>query len=272
MLDATELSYLFCVCSFNLLFISGDGAWTTGGCEAIGYINTNEQVKPVQPDLQFMVMPLGMNEDRGLYLRRLTGITDQTWREYFSLLNDSMTMTMLPILLHPKSRGYVRLKDNNFDTDPVINPQYLSHHDDVVTLIKGIDVIKQIVNTNPMKELGATFNTKVYPGCKHLKYDTPDYWECYVRHLTITAYHPVGTCKMGSAKGGLTVVDYNFAVKNTNKLFVVDGSVMPSITSGNVNSAIIMLGELASDLIKLRIFLSENKCAISDIFITRNYC
>lgn len=68
----------------------------------------------------------------------------------------------------------------------------------------GIRFVEEIVNTDAMKALGASIYTKHFPGCENFIFGSTKYWECYTRHLTLTSYHPAGTCKMGS------VVDKSF--------------------------------------------------------------
>lgn len=252
-------------------FWYGTGPWTTGGCEVLAFINTNG-ADNTQPDLQFMVMPLGINEDTGVHLRHLMGISDYTWNNYFEYLNQTKAMTILPILLHPKSRGTVRLKDADVNTPPIIDPRYLTEQEDIEILLEGINIIKKLISTRHMQKLGAKFNTNIFPGCENFDFDRKAYWECYVKHLTITSYHPVGTCKMGQEHDSSSVVNYDFQVKGTNNLYVVDASVMPTITSGNVNGAVMMLAEMASDIIKYRDFLIRKKCSIIEIFVQKYFC
>ena len=71
-------------------------------------------------------------------------------------------------------------------------------------LFLGIKFVKKLIETEPMKKLGATFNRKPFPGCEEKTFDSEEYWECYVRHLTLTCYHPGGTASMGK------VVDESF--------------------------------------------------------------
>ena len=76
------------------------------------------------------------------------------------------------------------------------------------------------------------------------------YMKCMAQTLTSTIYHPVGTCKMGPIEDPTTVVDPQLRVKGVKRLRVADGSVMPTITSGNTNAPIIMIGEKAADMIQ----------------------
>lgn len=121
----------------------------------------------------------------------------QLWEEYFAPLMNESVITILPVLLHPKSVGEIIISRDRPDDPPVINPKYLSNEKDVTTLIKGIRIIQKIVKSKSMEELGAKFNNRVLPGCEDFKFDSDEYWKCYIKHLTLTSYHPVGTCKMG---------------------------------------------------------------------------
>ncbi|XP_030745091.1 glucose dehydrogenase [FAD, quinone]-like isoform X2 [Sitophilus oryzae] len=244
-------------------FSKGIGPWTTTGCELIAFFNTRNTSE--RPDLQFMIMPLALKEDNGIYLRHLMGIPSSVYSTYFAT-NKQPAITILPVLLHPKSKGFVKLNKNDPYSSPVIDPKYLTDPQDVETLIKGIKFIKELVESDELKSIGAQFNYKPFPGCELYQFNSDKYWECYVRHLTMTSYHPIGTCKMGHPEKKSTVVNYDFQVKTTSKLFVVDGSVLPTETSGNINGAILMLAEMASDKIKRIDYLLIGKCHILEIF------
>lgn len=250
-------------------FIHRGGPWTTIGCEVMGFLNTKHPNNTqLQPDLQFMVMPLGIEEDSGLHLRKLMGISDVSWSQYFSKVNGSISI--LPVLLHPKSKGTVRLNSLDKFGHPLIDPNYLHKQEDVDVLIEGIKIIKEFVKTEPMQELGAKFNTMPFPGCTHHRFDTKLYWDCYIRHLTITSYHPVGTCKMGDDED--SVINYNFQVKLTNKLYVVDSSILPTLTSGNINAAVLMMAEKASEVILNNEFLNKGTSKIISLFYSNYTC
>lgn len=61
----------------------------------------------------------------------------------------------------------------------------------------GLYFIKKLLNTNALRAYGASLNRKSFPGCEDHVFDTRKYWKCYVQHLTLTSYHPVGTCRIG---------------------------------------------------------------------------
>jgi choline dehydrogenase len=70
----------------------------------------------------------------------------------------------------------------------------------------------------------------------------------YARDNGSTVYHGVGTCRMGEDDDA--VVDSQLRVRGVKQLRVVDGSVMPTITSTNTNATVLMIAERASDLIR----------------------
>ena len=76
-----------------------------------------------------------------------------------------------------------------------------------------------------------------------------DQLDDYVREHVESAYHPCGTCKMGAKDDPMAVVDPECRVIGVEGLRVVDSSIMPRITNGNLNSPSMMIGEKASDMI-----------------------
>ena len=73
--------------------------------------------------------------------------------------------------------------------------------------------------------------------------------DAFVRRKADSAYHPSCTCKMGSEKDPMTVVDSKTRVIGIENLRIVDASIMPSVASGNLNGPTIMIAEKAADII-----------------------
>ncbi|XP_015599135.1 glucose dehydrogenase [FAD, quinone] isoform X3 [Cephus cinctus] len=220
------------------------GPWTSAGIEVVGTFNEPFHLNnTVLPNLQLMVMPIGVSQDYGIALRKAMGISDKIFQEYFAPLAYKTAVTVAPVLLHPKSTGNIKLRSNDPYDDPIIDPNYLSEQEDVQTLISGLKFVERLISTKAMKTLGASLYKKNFPGCEDEIFNSNEYWECYIRHLTLTSYHPAGTCRMGS------VVDESFRVHGTENLYVVDASVLPKLPSANINAAVVALAEKASRLL-----------------------
>lgn len=226
----------------DFFWFDGNGSpLSLAGCDAMGFVKLNQSNE--SPDLSFMLLPTGLVSDNGLHLRKIVNIRDDVWNKYFKPLIGQTTISILPVLLHPRSRGSLKLQSKYFSFPPIIDPNYLSDSGDVKKIITGIRIIQKFLETNSMKKFGAEINPKHFPGCEKFFFDSDDYWECYIRHMTLTMFHPVGTCKLGDYDDESTVVLKNFQVKNIEGLFVVDGSVLPAAPSANPHAIIAMLAQ-----------------------------
>ncbi|XP_053977905.1 glucose dehydrogenase [FAD, quinone]-like isoform X1 [Hylaeus volcanicus] len=244
-------------------FLFGKGPWTSAGVEVLGTFHSSFQKNTSNiPDLQIMVMPLGISKDNGVALRKAMGISDKVYNEYFAPLTYKNTITIAPVLLHPKSKGEVKLRSSDPFDPPLIDPKYLSNKDDIAVLIDGFQFVKKLAETDAMKTVGASIYQKHFPGCENEIFDSTKYWECYIQHLTLTSYHPAGTCRMGD------VVDQTFRVYGVTNLYVVDASILPSLPSGNINAAILMLAEKAARMFKQHTKVHENNM---ECYRPRNY-
>uniref|UniRef100_A0A1Y9H2C5 Glucose-methanol-choline oxidoreductase N-terminal domain-containing protein n=1 Tax=Anopheles dirus TaxID=7168 RepID=A0A1Y9H2C5_9DIPT len=152
--------------------------------------------------------------------------------------------------LNPKSQGRIKLASSNPRVHPIIEANYFEHVEDLNVIVRTIRLQQRLLQTNAFRNAGAVLHRVDIPGCRELLYDTDEYWACYVRHLTVTTYHPVGTAKMGPASDPEAVVDSKLRVRGVRGLRVIDASIMPLVISGNTNAPTIMIGEMASDFIK----------------------
>lgn len=153
-------------------------------------------------------------------------------------------------VLKPFSRGKVTLKSTDPYVDPLIKANYFNDYEDLKTLIRAIRIQQQMLTTDALRKNEAELHKIHLPACMFILHDSDEYWECYIRHLTLTLYHPAGTAKMGPSSDPEAVVDERLRVRNTTRLRVVDASIMPYIVSANLNAPTIMIGEKGADFIK----------------------
>ncbi|XP_063606726.1 glucose dehydrogenase [FAD, quinone]-like [Penaeus indicus] len=173
------------------------------------------------------------------------------FKEHYKEIIGREGFTIRPVLVRPKSRGSVTLLSSDPTRPPAIDPNYLSHPDDVATLVNGIKFSLALGNTTDFaRTYRASFFKKPLRGCENLPDGSDQYWACYVRHMASSFLHFAGSCKMAPSSDPLGVVDNRLRVRGVKGLRVVDASVMPSVTSGNTNAPVIMIAEKASDIVK----------------------
>ena len=238
--------------SYNEYINKKSGPWTSlGGVEAMAFVKTKyANQSDDSPDIQFH-MSSGTITSAGYSLFPTNmGIRQDVWDQYYKELVWTDTWQVMPVLLRPKSTGTIRLSSTDPMAKPVIDPKYFSHTDDIKVFVEGIKIGLALSQTIGFQELGTRFYNKTFPGCESFPMWTDDYWECFARHMSSTLYHPVGTCKMGTADDPSAVVDPQLRVYGINQLRVIDASIMPHITSGNTNAPVIMIAEKAADIIK----------------------
>lgn len=153
-------------------------------------------------------------------------------------------------LLHPYSRGKILLRSKNPEEPPLIYANYFDDPRDLKASVKGIKMLTKIVNTPYFKSIGGYLGRLKWPACDKYEIDSDEYWECICINMVITIYHPAGTAKMG-LNPNTSVVDSRLRVHRMKRLRVIDASVMPTLTSGNTNAPVIMVGERGADLIKV---------------------
>jgi choline dehydrogenase len=184
------------------------------------YSNKDIDSSIYSPDLQFFFGPVQF--------------VDQKYRV------DGPGFTFAPILVQPHSRGTVSLRSNNPQDLAVIRANYLQSEVDLSALIRGVELARELVNTRAFDRFRGE---EIAPG---IDVTSKAELGAYIRQVSSTVWHPVGTCKMGIDRDA--VVNSQLQVYGIEGLRVADASIMPTITSGNTNAPTIAIAEKVADL------------------------
>ena len=201
-----------------LLFKRGLGA--TNHFESCGFIRSKAGVE--YPDIQYHFLPIAIRYDG----KAVAG-------------THSFQVHVGP--MRSKSRGHVRARSADPREAPAIRFNYMSHEDDWTEFRNAMRLTREIFE---QKSLEPYKGRELQPG-EHLQ--TDEELDSFIRDHAESAYHPCGTCRMGSAADPMAVVDPQCRVIGMEGLRVADSSIMPRVTNGNLNGPTLMIGEKASD-------------------------
>jgi choline dehydrogenase/4-pyridoxate dehydrogenase len=151
-----------------------------------------------------------------------------------------------PVVLHPESRGEIRLHSADPRAPVAIHQNFLSEPRDWATLRTGIAMMRDLVS---QKALDQFRGREIQPGAGATSQADID---AFIRRTAWTVHHPLGTCRMGPDHDATAVVDTQLRVRGMQGLRVVDASVMPDLIGGNINAPVIMIAEKAADAIRGR--------------------
>ena len=211
--------------------LAKNGLGSTNHFETGGFIRSRAGVQ--YPDIQFHFLPMAVNYD-GSSLAREHGFQAHVGP------------------MRSKSRGSVRLASSNPLDHPKLVFNYLSHPDDWVEMRACVRLTREIFAQPAFARYHAR---EMQPGPD---VQTDEQIDAFIRQHVETAYHPSCTCKMGRDDDPMAVVDSQTKVRGIEALRVVDSSIMPSITNGNLNAPTIMIAEKAADHILGRPLLPES--------------
>ena len=204
---------------FNWLF-RRKGIGTSNHFEAGGFIRSNNEVK--YPNIQFHFLPIAIRYDG-------------------SAPNEGHGFQLHVGPVNSNSRGEIKIKSSNPEQYPSMKFNYLSTEQDRKEWCEAIQCARKIIETDAMSEF---MGKEIAPG-KDVQ--TNEEILGFIAKEGESAYHVSGTCKMGA--DDMSVVNENLQVRGVDNLRVVDASIMPSITNGNIYSPVLMIGEKAADLI-----------------------
>jgi choline dehydrogenase len=145
--------------------------------------------------------------------------------------------------LNPTSRGQVRIRSNRFEEAPLIAPNYLSTPEDRKVAADSLRVTRRIAAQPALAQFEPI---EWRPGTQ---YQSDEELARLAGDIATTIFHPVGTTKMGRDHDPMAVLDSRMRVRGTAGLRVVDAGAMPTITSGNTNSPVLMMAEKAAEWI-----------------------
>lgn len=220
---------------------------TIPGVNLIGFLNTRNDSR--FPDIQLHHLIMNRNTPNAHRFFELIGYPEAILKNLKDTNLEEDFMCVLVTLLNPKSIGLLSLRSSNADEKLKIVSGYLEEQDDVDTIFRAIRSLQRFLGTNSFRNHEGHEMILDVEGCQSFEYDSDEYWECYIRHMSTTLYHPVGTTKMGPDSDPSSVVDSELRVKGVNGLRVIDASIMPNIVSGNTNAPTIMIGEKGADMI-----------------------
>ncbi|WP_120495949.1 choline dehydrogenase [Kiloniella sp. EL199] len=143
----------------------------------------------------------------------------------------------------PKSRGHIRIKSGDVNDKPEILFNYNEHEDDREAFRACIRLSREIMEQPSMTPY---CEDEIQPGAALQSDEELDAW---IRENAESAYHPSCTCKIGADNDPMAVLDNECKVRGIENLRVVDSSVFPTITNGNLNAPTIMVAEKAADII-----------------------
>ncbi|MGR6740066.1 GMC family oxidoreductase [Pseudomonas chlororaphis] len=143
--------------------------------------------------------------------------------------------------LRPQSRGRVEIRSTDPQAAPLIQPNYLSHPEDLRVAADAIRLTRRIVAAPALQ---AFKPTEYLPGAE---LRSEEQLHQAAARIGTTIFHPVGTCRMGQSTDA--VVDAELRVHGIPGLRIADASIMPYITSGNTCSPTLMIAEKAAELI-----------------------
>ncbi|MEL7536421.1 MAG: GMC family oxidoreductase N-terminal domain-containing protein [Pseudomonadota bacterium] len=198
------------------------GLFASNTVEAGGFARTDAAL--AEPDVQFHFIPARLGHE---------GKAIVWGRGYYSDV----------CVLKPKSRGRVRLAAADPAAMPAIDLNLLSDPHDDRTMLAGAKLLRSLLR-HPALARGDAEELVPGPDVR-----SDDELRDMIHRRLGTAYHPVGTCRMGRSDDPRSVVDPTLKLLGTTNVRVADASIMPSVIAGNTNAVSMVIGEAAAEFV-----------------------
>jgi choline dehydrogenase len=201
---------------------SGGGFLSLPSAPLLAFLKSRPELST--PDVQMHIVPYAIKDPKRRKLQDFPGMAIGCYQ------------------LRPESLGSIHIRSADPREQPAIRFNFLSDPIDRQTMVAGVKMARRIVAQPAMD---AYRDDEFSPGAAVASDDEILDW---MRRNSETAYHPMGTCRMGP--GPNAVVDERLRVHGLDGLRIADASIMPTMPSGNTNAACIMIGEKACDLLR----------------------
>lgn len=247
------ISFLEAIASIGVWLLFGTGPLTSiNGVESLLFFKTSVATYSENyPDMELIFIGGHLHSDFDLSFRKMFRVSDLVYNTVWKPLEGKWAFGILPMLLHPKSVGHMKLRSKNPFDPPKFYGNYLtdSSGQDLKAFKEAIKESKRIISAPAFQIFDAKLYTVPVPGCEYVLFDSELYWECALNHISATLHHQIATCKMGNASDPEAVVNHKLQVHDINNLRVADTSVIPAPISSHTNVPAYAIGIKAAQII-----------------------
>lgn len=167
-------------------FLHGKGyATVPNGVESLAFIQTPTFNAPNErlPNIELLLLTIVPQSDNGHAVRNSERMSDWLYDSVYRPLEGETTYSFLIVisLLHPKSVGYMKLRDRNIFSSPKLYSNFFKEPEDVESILEAIKYTLYLINTEPFRNINARLHNIPIPSCKHLNFGSDDYWRCAIR-------------------------------------------------------------------------------------------
>lgn len=204
--------------------VHSNGSWTSAGIsQLVSFFNTTDY--PSYPDIQTYYSWHTQNSPSLPKFIQMRRFKEEIAGILLEKTKDRNIAVVIVTLVQPKSRGEIRINGSSTNSEPIIEPNYFSDPDDMKTMIRALKQQISFVDTDSYRKNFVKLIRLPLVECDRFNYQSDKYFECYIKYLASTLFHPVGTCKMGTKPDPSAVVDSELKVHCVKGLRTIDASM-----------------------------------------------